>query len=56
MILSPLDEVMAILRNMLKSSEFVASVLRLVAPIVGENIAKIVLIEGKKTDLGILQF
>ena len=56
LILSPLDEVMAILRNMLKSSEFVASVLRLVAPIVGENIAKIVLIEGKKTDLGILHF
>ena len=56
MILSPLDEVMTVIRNLVKSSKFSESIICPVAPIFCENIAKIVLIEGKKTDLGILQF
>ena len=47
---------MAVLRNIVKSARFAASILRPVAPIVGENVAMIVLIEGKKMDLKILHF
>ena len=56
MIPSPLDEVMAVLGNIVKSSRFTASVFRLVAPIVGENVAKLSLIEGSMADLAILHF
>ena len=56
MILSPLDEVMTVIRNLVKSSKFSEFIICPVAPIFCENIAKIALIEGKKTDLGILQF
>jgi hypothetical protein len=41
MILSPLDEVRAILQNIVKSSRFTESVLCPVAPIHGENVAKL---------------
>ena len=56
LILSPLDKTMAILWNIVKSARFAASILRPVAPIVGENVATIVLIEGKTMDLKILHF
>ena len=47
---------MAVLGNIVKSSRFTASVFRLVAPIVGENVAKLGLIEGSLADLAILHF
>ena len=56
MILSLLDEVMTVIRNLVKSSKFSKSIICPVAPIFCENVAKVVLMEGKKTNLGILQF
>ena len=56
LILSPLDEVMTFIRNIVKFSRFSESVICPVAPIICENDAKIVMIEAKKTDLEILPF
>jgi len=53
---SPVDEAMAILQNIVKSSRFTASVFHPVAPIVGENVTKLGLIEGSIADLEILHF
>jgi hypothetical protein len=44
---------MTVIRNLVKSSKFSESIICPVAPIFCENVAKIVLIECKKTDLGI---
>jgi hypothetical protein len=45
-----------VLRNIVKSLRFTKSILYPVAPIVGENVAKLCPIEGNTTDLGILHF
>ena len=55
-IIRNLDEVITIIRNLVRSSMFSESVICPVAPMFCGNLAKIVKIEGKKTDLGILQF
>ena len=47
---------MTVIRNLVKSSKYSESIIFPVAPIFYENVAKIVLIVGKKTVLGILQF
>jgi hypothetical protein len=45
---------MTVLQNIVKSSRFTESVLYPVAPIIGENVARLGLIAGNTTDLGIL--
>jgi hypothetical protein len=56
LILSPLDKVRTVLRNIVKSSRFIESVLCPVAPIVGANVAKLGPIAGKMTNFRIIHF
>jgi hypothetical protein len=56
LILSPLDEVWAVLQNIVKSLGFIESVQCPIAPILGENVAKLSSIAGNTMDLGILHF
>ena len=56
MTLSLLDEAMTVIRDLVRFSKFSEFVICPIAPIFCENVAKVVLMEGKKTNLGILQF